>query len=139
MFMIYGGSSAYFSYYVHTVNREAASMFFTLNNRAIYAASAALFLKEAIGTGNKVLMSRNTSNFACCLQVDGDGKMYLLDVMDQLLTIESACSNFQKHGSRWVYGGYLPLADRADGSEFCAISDSYNYSQTLRTIRLSHQ
>ncbi len=61
LFLAYGGFSAYFNYYVHKVNSEAVSMFFVLHKRAIYAASTALFLKEAIVTGDKVLVSASTS------------------------------------------------------------------------------
>ena len=61
LFFIYGGFSAFFNYYVHSVNSEAVSMFFIIHNRAIYAASTALFLKEAIANGNKTLVSANTS------------------------------------------------------------------------------
>ncbi len=67
LFIAYAGGMGYFNYYVHDVNTTAVDIFFAYNNRAIYSTSTALFLKEAIGTGNKLLVSNNpgTSLFAC--------------------------------------------------------------------------
>ena len=136
LFLDYGGFAAYFNYYIHSVNREAVSMFFIIHNRAIYAASSALFLKEAIANGNKTLVSTNSSNVILhnVTLIENNGEMFLMDVIRELLTIEKRCNEFQKFGSHAIYGNYLALAARSDTMEFCAISDSYNYSQTLRII-----
>ena len=61
LFLAYAGFAAYFNYYVHSVNSEAVGMFFVMHNRAIYSTSTALFLKEAITNGNKLLISFNPS------------------------------------------------------------------------------
>ena len=68
------------------------------------------------------------------LYIDNDGKMLMMDIVIRLLEIERECNNFQKHGAQSIYGNTLDLMRRSDTSEFCAISDSYNYSQTLRKI-----
>ncbi|MDR3547557.1 MAG: hypothetical protein P4M11_04665 [Candidatus Pacebacteria bacterium] len=136
LFLAYGGISIYFNHYVHSVNSEAVSMFFVYHNRAIYAASAALFLKEAITTGNKVLVSKNSGTEPPAQLLGNDGKMYLMDVIDNLHTIEKEVSDFSKRASESIYGNFLALQRRAESSEFCAVSDSYNYSQTLRTNRI---
>ena len=60
--------------------------------------------------------------------------MFLMDVVKALLEIEKRCNDFQKYGSKSIYGNYLSLARRSDTTEFCSISDSYNYSQTLRKM-----
>ncbi len=60
LFLAYGAVKIYINNYVHNINSEAVDMFFVLNNRAIYVASSGIFLKEAMATGNKVLVSRNS-------------------------------------------------------------------------------
>ncbi len=125
LFLVYGGSTAYFNYYVHTVNSEAVDMFFILNYRTIYTTSAGLFLKEAISKGNAQLVSHYTGT---------DGQVYLLDLLDRLLIYEAKTSSFKKYASSFVYRDYLALLERSDGDEFCAVSDSYNYSQAIRIL-----
>ncbi len=56
-----------------------------------------------------------------------------MDLVDRIMVIESKCSKFMKTATNAIYGDYLALAKRTDTTEFCTISDSYNYSQTLRT------
>lgn len=64
--------------------------------------------------------------------------MKMMDAIDLLSVIEQKCSNFAKNAARSIYGNFLDLQERAESSEFCALSDSYNYSQTLRIIQPSH-
>jgi len=63
LFLLYAVYALYFNYFVHDVNSGAVKMFFVLHKRAIYAASTALFLKEAIVSGDKKLIAANTSIF----------------------------------------------------------------------------
>jgi len=55
-----------------------------------------------------------------------------MDVVHNLLGIENECKKFLVKGSRQIYPNALSLMERAETNEFCALSDSYNYSQTLR-------
>ncbi len=61
LFWSYGGTAIYFNHYVHQVNSEAVEMFFALHNRAIYTTAGIMFIKEALATGNKLLVSNNPS------------------------------------------------------------------------------
>jgi hypothetical protein len=133
LFLGYGGASFYFNYYLHNINDEAVSMFFVLNKRNIYATSASLFIKEATTNGDKKLVSHNVGTCPSFTRVAPGGKMYLLDMVDSIMKIESHVLHFQKYASDWIYGNYLALARRADSSELCAVSDAFNFSQTLRT------
>ncbi len=138
LFMGYIAFKIYFNYYVHSVNNEAVDMFFVFQNRGIYTTSAALFLKEVIANGNKELSMRNTSMQIASFHhtIDGDGKLYMMDLVDRLTEIEKKCNEFAKSASHAIYGDFLSLQARAETSEFCGISDSYNYSQTIRTSLL---
>ncbi len=60
--------------------------------------------------------------------------MYMMDMVERLAEIERKSDNFAKTASKYIYGDFLSLQERAETSEFCAVSDSYNYSQTLRTV-----
>ncbi len=66
IFLMYGGVAIYFNHYVHRVNSEAVDMFFTIQNRAIYATTCGTLLKEGISNDNKTLVSRNTSSISLC-------------------------------------------------------------------------
>jgi len=55
-----------------------------------------------------------------------------MDVVHNLLKIESQCQDFLVHGSKFIYPNAISLMERSETNEFCALSDSYNYSQTLR-------
>lgn len=61
LFLAYGGVAIYLNSYIHSVNSEAVEMFFVLQNRAIYVTSVGIYLKEGIETGDKALISHNTS------------------------------------------------------------------------------
>ncbi|MDR3547260.1 MAG: PAS domain S-box protein [Candidatus Pacebacteria bacterium] len=117
----YAAVTFYINYYVHDVNKEAVDIFLALNKRNIFTTLLAIFVKEAQTYGDMTLISANTKN---------DGKMYMMDVINYMSELERKLRNFQKFASTHIYGRYLSLLDRADSSDFCAVSDSYNYSQT---------
>ena len=125
----------YFNYYVHSINNEAAYMFFVYNNLSVYSTSTGVYLKEAISIPSKELASHNTSiiNYNW---IENDGELYLLDVVDLLLDLVDISNRFRKRASRFVYSNFLKHLERAEGNELCDVSDSYNLSQTLRNYFL---
>ncbi len=56
------------------------------------------------------------------------------DLISEMLNIEAKATEFAKTASERIYGNYLNLARRADGYEFCNITDAYSNSQTIRNI-----
>ncbi len=56
-----------------------------------------------------------------------------MDIVNQMLTLEQDTKNFQKHASKMIYESFLDLLSLADTDQLCAVSDSYYYSQTIRT------
>jgi len=55
-----------------------------------------------------------------------------MDVVNNLLRIEKRCTDFLREGSEFIYPNSISIMRRSETNEFCALSDSYNYSQTLR-------
>ena len=58
--------------------------------------------------------------------------MYMMDIVNDWQSIERQLNAFRKTATETVYSSYLDLLNRADSSQFCNVSDSYNFSQTLR-------
>ncbi len=59
LFLCYGGCSFYFNAYVHNLNDEAVTMFFVVSKRSVCTAAVSVFVKEALLTGDKRLVSSN--------------------------------------------------------------------------------
>ena len=59
----------------------------------------------------------------------------MMDVIDQFLIGEQNIQAFQKSASTAIYGNYLTLNTGLETASFCNLSDTYNFSQTLRIIK----
>ena len=58
--------------------------------------------------------------------------MGLLDLLDELSLIMKKSRDFQKTGYKTAYRRFIELLKRTESSEFCDVSDSFNFSQTIR-------
>jgi len=113
----------YFNYYIHGINEQTVSIYFTLYKRYIMLQTLSLNLRESILSENKAraLTNPNPEN----------NEIYLLDGVNAILEATAKEQEFKKKAPYQVFGNYLDLLDRAESDEFCAVSDSYNASQTI--------
>ncbi|MDR3548446.1 MAG: hypothetical protein P4M11_09325 [Candidatus Pacebacteria bacterium] len=117
LFFGYSGFALYFNNYVHNKNAEASELLFALCKRTLYVFNMNFLLVEGMLTNSTLMVGNNPY---------ADGKLYMMDIVDEMLRIDALVKDFQKSGSRLIYGDYLDLMDQAEGPAFCNVSDVYS-------------
>lgn len=118
---------------MHAVNEEAVNFFFILNERTINTSIIRNFLKQTLATGNKMWIGYNTGkNILMIIFIVNDGQKYMMNVIDESISIEQTIKDFQKTAPSSIFGDYLSLNAAMDTNAFCNLTDTYNYYQTLR-------
>ncbi len=117
LFFVYGAVELYFNYYVHNNNAQASEMLFDLCKRSLYVHTLNYLLIEAINLQSKAMVGINPNS---------DGKLYMGDIVNAMMSIEYKTKEFQISASRMIYGEFLDLMQSADGSGFYNISDAYS-------------
>ncbi len=120
-FLIYGGSSLYFNYYVHDFNDSTTRFFFDLTKRNTYPTMLPSYIREAVRLRDKSLL-RHSNN---------SDEMMFLDNMDELLQVEKRVKEYNNahYGSR-IFANYIALTKKLDSPLFCDCVDSYSVGQT---------
>jgi len=122
-FIMYAASMCYFNYYIHDVSAQIVKIYFNSYQRIMMQHSLSLIAKQAILTKNKELVGNNPDPNSYAI--------YLMDGVNILHESNYKEREFAKTASKAVFGNFLKLLERASSSEFCAVSDSYNSSQTI--------
>ncbi len=125
MFLVYGGLSLYFNYYVHEFNAVTTAHYEVLLQRGLYVSNIAVLVRAAvylrsqkyIGYGTGMMISHRTSGKI-------DGTLYGQDILAQMLNIEDSMKKFEKEGSHSIFSRYFQTVALLDSSQFCATVDS---------------
>jgi len=120
---MYAASMCYFNYYIHDISAQVVKIFFNSYQRAMMQHTLSLVSKRAAQLGNKEMASHNVD--------PNSNAIYLMDAVNLLEEANHNEQIFAKSASKSVFGEFLRLLKRASSSEFCAVSDSYNASQTI--------
>jgi len=123
LFLIYDGSMCYFNYYVHQINEEVVTIYYSQYKRYVMLLSLSLILQESIKTGNKQLACNNPN--------PNNHEYYLMDAVNAIIDATAKEQEFIKTAQKSVYKNYLDLFKKADSDDFCNVSDSYNAFQTI--------
>jgi len=113
----------YFNYYIHDISAQIVKIYFNSYQRAMMQHTLSLVSRRAVLIGNKEMASHNPD--------PNSNAIYLMDAVNLLQEANYKEQLFVKSASKSVFGEFLRLLERASSSEFCAVSDSYNSSQTI--------
>ncbi|MDR3548023.1 MAG: PAS domain S-box protein [Candidatus Pacebacteria bacterium] len=120
-FLVYGGLSLYFNYYVHDFNNTTTSFFYVLTKRDTYTIVLSTLLRQAVRLKDKQL-----------LQYSNDSSvMYMMDYLDEIQRGETRIKDYNtREANSRIFSGYLDLCSKLDSALFCQYVDSYNVGQT---------
>ncbi len=123
-FFIYAGFSLYFNYYIHSNNSVASKMLLALCKRSLYIHNINFIYTEVLISNDSSMLGSGSYS---------DGKLYMMNVINDVLRINTECSDFQKSGSRLIYKKYLDMTELVEsvGNGFCNISDEYSDISTF--------
>jgi len=120
-FLIYGGVSLYFNYYLYDFNKSTTDFFYQLSKRNVYGVVLSGMMREAVRVRNKDLLNKNP---------DSNGEKYMQDYMDEIVYVEERVKKYKLTGDKRIFKKYFELTDKLDSAEFCDYVDSYQIGQT---------
>jgi len=127
LLIAYASTIAYFNYYIHDINNQIVSLYFSTYSRYVMLLSISLCMRESILKGQKELALTNPN--------PENNIVYLMDAINFIQDANQKEIEFSKIASKFVFGNYLKILNDAE-NDFCSTSDSYNASQTLPCIKL---
>ncbi len=120
-FLVYGGVSLYFNYYVHSFNSEATQFFYVLMKRDTYPQIVSTCLRQSLMYKNKaLLLYSNTS-----------GTMYMMDYVSELQRGDARIAEYNSYvANKRIFAHYLKVCAEMDSPLFCTYADNVNVGQT---------
>ncbi len=120
-FMVYGGGSLYFNYYVHEFNDEVTNFFYYLTKRDTYATLICMYFRESVRLRRKDFLQYSNNS----------DDMFMMDYVDETLRVEERVNEYNtREANKKIFANYLDLNAKLNSPQFCAYVDSYQVGQS---------